>query len=105
MRHLQSILVAAVFASLPVAAGCEDVGVSPEEVCAHGEHFAADEAAQHGASAEAVRKTRDEAHRACVDAESQTQKGTDRGHWGKYSRCMVGKKTRAEQAECREHVR
>ena len=105
MRHLSIAVLAAFAVSLPLALGCDDVGVSPEEVCAHADHFATEEAAQHGASPDQIRKAHEEAHRACVDGESATQKRVERNKWGKYSRCMVGKKTRAEQEECREHVR
>ncbi len=98
-------MFAALAVSLSFVAGCDDAGVSPEEVCAHAEHFATEEAAQHGASPEEIRKAHEEARRACVDGESATQKRVDHGAWGKYSRCIVGKKTRAEQEECRQHVR
>ena len=100
--HKPTLVLVALALSLPLVAGCDDAGVSPEEVCAHAEHFAGEEAAQHGGNSEQARK---EAHRACVDGEAETQKRVGNAKWGKYSRCMVGKKSRAEQEECRQHTR
>jgi hypothetical protein len=107
MSNPRIVLPLVLLGALAFAAGCDEAGVSPEDVCVHGDKLAREEAAAaaHGKTAEAERLAREAAHSDCVTGQGEVKKRVGDPKWNKYSRCMVGKKTRAEQQACEEHTR